>query len=64
MYQETVEGERINFQKYVAYVQKGGGLILLFVVCTVFVLAHFSKIGMHKLENNWYVQISLKFRSI
>jgi ATP-binding cassette subfamily C (CFTR/MRP) protein 4 len=64
IYQETVEGGRIKFQKYVAYVQKGGGLISFFVVCIVFVLAQFSKIGMQKLENNWYVQIFLKFRSI
>jgi ATP-binding cassette subfamily C (CFTR/MRP) protein 4 len=64
IYQEMVEGGRLKFQKYVAYVQKGGGLISFFVVCIVFVLAQFSKIGMQKLENNWYVQIFLKFRSI
>jgi ATP-binding cassette subfamily C (CFTR/MRP) protein 4 len=55
IYQEKVEGGRIKFQKYVAYVHQGGGLILFFVVCVVFVTAQISKIGMHKLENNWYV---------
>jgi hypothetical protein len=55
IYQEKVEGGRIKFQKYVAYVHQGGGLILFFVVCVVFVMAQISKIGMHKLENNWYV---------
>jgi ATP-binding cassette subfamily C (CFTR/MRP) protein 4 len=64
IYQEIVEDGRIKFQKYVAYVQQGGGLISFIVVCIVFTLAQFSKIAMHKLENNWYVQIFLSLRSI
>jgi ATP-binding cassette subfamily C (CFTR/MRP) protein 4 len=64
IYQEIVEDGRIKFQKYVAYVQQGGGLISFIVVCIVFIVAQFSKIAMHKLENNWYFQIFLSLRSI
>ncbi|CAH1367993.1 unnamed protein product [Tenebrio molitor] len=57
IYQEIVEDGRIKFQKYVSYVQQGGGLISFIVVCIVFILAQFSKIAMHKLENNWYINL-------
>jgi ATP-binding cassette subfamily C (CFTR/MRP) protein 4 len=56
IYEEKLESGNVKLKSFKKYIEHSGGLRMFITICIVFGVVQFSKSGVKKLENNWFVR--------